>query len=401
MLDASTFAGNVNRAIYLDYQATTPTDPRVAEVVLKYLTNAFGNASSSDHTYGDDAEKAVATSREQVASLLGCTAQSVVFTSGATESINLAILGFARAVRQRSPIAPFRVAAAQVEHRAVIDSCRLLADEGDAHLSWLSVDHLGRVDLADVEDACRRGLDLLCVMAANNEVGTLYPIQAIASIASQYGVALLTDATQMVGRQPIQFTDWGLTFLAFSAHKIHGPKGVGALIISPGTSIKPIIYGGGHQRGLRSGTLNVPGIAGLGEACRLRSIEMLADEPQIARRRDVLQALLLAAIPDLVVNGDVTNRLAGNLHVSVPDVPNGAVIARIRHRLAVSTGAACSSGIEAPSHVLRAMGLPEPLLGGALRISLGKFTSDDELTTAAELIGTAVSEARRAVRNAT
>jgi len=379
----------MSRVIYLDYHATTPTDRRVADVVLHYLTDAFGNANSANHVYGDEADAAIATARRHIAALVGASERAVVFTSGATESINLALWGFARA-----QAGPLRIGVSGVEHRAVLDTCQALAEADLARLHWLRVDQLGRVDLEDIERACRHGLDVLCLMAVNNEVGTIYPLAEVAEIATRHGVALVSDATQAVGKVPMHFDNLGLTFLTFTAHKIYGPKGCGALIVAPGASLRPMIYGGGHQRGLRSGTLNVPGIAGLGEACRLRRLEMDVDEPAIAVRRDALEGFLREHIPDLVVNGDLAHRLAGNLHVGVPGVPNAAVIARVRHRVAISTGAACSSGIEAPSHVLRAMSLPEPVQEGALRISLGKFTTDDDVAIAGVLIAAAVNDVR-------
>lgn len=380
--------------IYLDYHATTPTDPRVANVLLHYLTRAFGNASSADHVFGDEAEAAVASARAHVAGLVGSPARSVIFTSGATESINLALVGFAKARAEGAVCRPLRIGVSRMEHRAVLDTCRVLAETGAAQLRWMPVDGLGRVDLDGIENACRSGLDLLCLMAANNEVGTVYPVAVASDIAARYGVALFCDATQAVGKVPVRFTEWGVTLLALSAHKMYGPKGCGALIVASDADIRPIIHGGGHQRDLRSGTLNVPGIAGLGEACRLRAEEMAVDEPMIARRRDELQRRLVDSLPGIVVNGDVSNRLAGNLHISIPDVPNGAIVARLRHIVALSTGSACSSGIEAPSHVLRAMGLPAAVADGSLRMGLGKFTTDDEVVRAAELIAAAARDVR-------
>lgn len=388
------------RPIYLDYHATTPVDPRVASVVVHHLTDAFGNASSADHAYGDEAEASVDRARAQVAALVGAPARSVVFTSGATESINLALKGFVAAREMSRPTASIRIAVSAVEHRAVLDTCHALEAAGQVRIQRLPVDRLGRVSLEAVEEACRDGLDMLCVMAANNEVGNLYPIATVGDIASRYGVALFSDATQAVGKVTVNFTQWGVALLSLSAHKMYGPKGCGALIVSPDTAIRPIIHGGGHQRGLRSGTLNVPGIAGLGEACRLRALEMHTDEAAIERRRNSLQRNLLARIPEIVVNGDVEHRLSGNLHLAVPDVPNAAVVARLRHTVALSTGSACSSGIEAPSHVLQAMGLPRPLQDGALRISLGKFTTDDEVERASMLIADAVEDVRRILSRA-
>ncbi len=281
-----------------------------------------------------------------------------------------------------------------LEHNAVLDTCRAVEKQGWAELVYLQVDSKGRLDLNQLEQVCSEGLSLLCVMAANNEIGNIYPIQKIGQIAQHYGIPFLCDGSQAVGKIPIQFEAWGITYLAISAHKLYGPKGVGALVVRRGYHLDPLMFGGGHQQGMRSGTLNVPGIVGLGEACRLRSLEMEDDERTIATNRDRLQTLLLDGIPDLVINGDLSARLAGNLHVAIPHVPNSAVIARVRPQLAISTGSACSSGVEAPSHVLRALRLPPPLLEGALRIGLGKFTTDHDIDRAAAIITLAVQQIR-------
>lgn len=366
--------------IYFDYHATTPVDPRVADRVIHSMLKEFGNASSIDHTFGDEADKAVHEANAHIARLVGSSPREVIFTSGATESINLAIQGSATTQD------PYRIAVAPTEHKAVLDTCAALAKQKKAQIIWLKVDERAQLDLEHLEQVCQQGIHLLCVMAANNEVGTLYPIQKIGKIAQQYGIPFLCDGSQAVGKIPINFADWGITYLAISGHKLYAPKGVGALVIKKGQHLEPLMYGGGHQRGIRSGTLNVPGIVGLGEACRLRSLEIAEDEHRIARQRDQLQQLLQNGIPELVVNGDPERRLAGNLHVSIPGIPNSAVIARVRHQLAISTGSACSSGVEAPSHVLRAMGLPDPVIEGSLRIGLGKFTTDQDIGCAAELL---------------
>lgn len=229
-------------------------------------------------------------------------------------------------------------------------------------------------------------------MAANNEIGNIYPVRDIGKIAQRYNIPFLCDASQAVGKIPIDFEQWGITYLAISGHKFYAPKGVGALVVKKGHHLEPIIYGGGHQRGVRSGTLNVPGIVGLGEACRLRQLEMEKDERAIAIKRDRLQKLLQEQIPALVVNGDIASRLAGNLHISIPGIPNSAIIARVRERLAISTGSACSSGVESPSHVLRAMNLPEDAIAGSLRIGLGKFTTASDIDRGANLLVTAISQ---------
>ncbi len=232
-------------------------------------------------------------------------------------------------------------------------------------------------------------------MAANNEIGNIYPVREIGEIAQKYNILFLCDASQAVGKIPIDFEQWGITHLAISGHKFYAPKGMGALVVRKGHHLEPIIFGGGHQKGLRSGTLNVPGIVGLGKACQLRQLEMLEDEKAIAQLRDKLQYLLLEKIPNLVINGDLTLRLAGNLHVSIPEIPNSAIISRIRDQLAISTGSACSSGVAAPSHVLRAINLSEDLIEGSLRIGLGKFTTEEEIEQSAEIISDAVAKIER------
>ena len=372
--------------IYLDYHATTPVDPRAADRVYHAMTTEFGNASSVDHEWGDRAEAAVKQAAKHVADLIGASPREIIWTSGATESINLAIQGSLPS----HPDKPHRIALLPLEHKAVLDTCQILEERGWAQLIYLQVDSKGRLDRDHLEQVCAEGLSLLCVMAANNEIGNIYPIQEIGQIAQRYSIPFLCDASQAVGKIPIQFEAWGITYLAISAHKLYAPKGVGALVVRQGYRLEPSIFGGGHQKGMRSGTLNVPGIVGLGEACRLRSLEMSEDERAIAIKRDYLQNLLIGKIHNLVINGDLDNRLAGNLHISIPGIPNGAVVARIRHKLAISTGSACSSGVEAPSHVLQVLKFPEELIHGSLRIGIGKFTVNEEIEAAATILSEAV-----------
>jgi len=374
--------GGLCLPVYLDHHATTPTDPRVAAVVMHHMTGAFGNASSRDHAYGDEAEAAVSHAKREIATLLDASPRSVVFTSGATESLNLALQGFVRARRARPGARAVRIALPHVEHPAVLDVCGYLAERGDVEQVWLQVDERGRLNLGAVEQACRAGVDLLCVMAANNEIGNVYPLAEVGAIARANGVPFLTDATQAAGKVEIRFREWSVSMLALAGHKMYGPKGVGALLVDPDLYLEPIIRGGGHQRGLRSGTLNVPGIAGLGEACRLRRIEMDADESHIAHQRDRLQVVLEEGIPGLMVNGDPDRRLAGNLHVSIPDVLSSTVVAHLRDRVALARGSACASGVDAPSHVLAALGLSPAAVRGSLRLGLGRSTSDVEVEAA-------------------
>ena len=374
--------------IYLDYHATTPVDRRVADRVCQYMIAEFGNASSTDHEYGDRAEAAIKQAANHVATLINATLREIIWTSGATESINLAIQGSLTL----NPAKPHRIALLPIEHKAVLDTCQALEKRGCAELVYLKIDSQGRLDLNQLEQVCQDSLSLLCVMAANNEIGNIYPIQAIGQITQRYNIPFLCDASQAVGKIPLNFEAWGITYLAISAHKLYGPKGVGALAVRRGYRLEPLMFGGGHQKGMRSGTLNVPGIVGLGEACRLRQLEMVEDEQAIAHKRNRLQQLLSAQFPNLVINGDTDDRLAGNLHISIPGIPNGAVIARIRHRLAISTGSACSSGVESPSHVLQALKLSEDLVEGALRIGIGKFTTDDEILQATKILTEAIQQ---------
>ena len=379
-----------HNSIYLDYHATTPVDTRVAEKVMYYMTTAFGNANSVDHSYGNCASNAVKKAKKQIAELVNCNPQEIIFTSGATESINLVIQG--HIYKQNKPA---KIIVSPVEHKAVLDTCKALEKKGLVEIIWLKVNQKAQINLEYLEQVCYEGADLLCIMAANNEVGTIYPIEKIGAFAQKYQIPFLCDASQAVGKITINFEDWGITYLTLSGHKLYAPKGIGALIIKKGYHLEPLIYGGGHQQGIRSGTINVPGIVGLGEACYLRQLEMTEDEKNITFLRDKLQHLLQLNIPRLVVNGDLNNRLAGNLHISIPNIPNTAIIARVRDQLAISTGAACSSGIVAPSHVLQAMNLSDEIIEGALRIGIGKFTTINDLEIASNLIINAVNKIKK------
>jgi len=383
------FMSAKKRPIYLDYQASTPMDPRVLDAMLPYFQEAFGNASSAAHAYGHEAADAVKQAAQEVAALVQSGLPSggshpLIWTSGATESINLALQGY---VRQHQPEGRrFRLATLPLEHKAVLDTAKLLEREGLLELVLLDVNAQGQLDLAHLERELKQGLDLLAMMAANNEIGTIYPVQTIAKLAQDHGCAFFCDGSQAVGKIPIEFENWGITLLALTGHKMYGPKGCGALVVRRGTRLKAQIYGGGHQHGLRSGTLNVPGIVGLGKACALRQAEMQRDESHTAQLRDRLEALLQAEILDLVVNGDLAHRLAGNLHCSILSVPNDLMVKYLGQQLAISTGSACTSGLEASSHVLCAIGLSADALRGALRLSLGKFTTETEIETAAEVL---------------
>lgn len=385
--------GNGKKPIYLDYQSTTPVDPRVAEKILYYMTTAFGNPSSITHSYSDEAEEAVTRAKIDIAELINATPREIIFTSGATESINLAICGCLKDNNKKH-----RIAVLPLEHNAILDTCKSLNKKGLAELVYLQVDSIGRLDLGYLEKVCSDGLSLICVMAANNEIGNIYPIDKVGETADKYGIPFLCDATQAVGKIPLNFQNSKITYLTLSAHKMYGPKGSGALVVRKGYSLNPMLCGGGQQKGIRPGTLNVPGIAGLGESCRLRNLEMAEDEKNIKNKRNKMQSLLQSLIPELLINGDINSRLAGNLSISIPGIPNDAVIARVRSRLAISTGSACSSGGEAPSHVLTALGLSDERIRGTLRIGIGKFTSDAEIEEATKIIVEAVRKVQNSLK---
>ena len=375
-----------SKLIYLDHHATTPVDPRVAEAVIHAMTDTFGNANSIDHAFGEAAGALVSAAREAVAALVGAAPRHVHFTSGSTEAIRLALV-HAISLVGRSPL---RVALTKVEHKAVIEAMSIAARSGQVELCWIEVDAQGRLSPDSLQAAVDTSLDLVCLMAANNEVGTIYPVPDVARQVRECGAAIMVDATQAAGRIQLHAGRWGIDYLIVSAHKLYGPKGVGALITPVEdlrSQISDLIWAS-------EGTPNVPGITGFGEACRIRHLEMAEDEPRIAGLRDRLQSRLAAAIPDLEVNGDLSCRLGGNLHISVPGIPNDAVMVRLRNKVAISTGSACVSGAHGPSHVLQAMGLSEELQEGALRIGVGKFNTEDEIDRAAKEIIAAIDSVK-------
>ncbi len=289
--------------------------------------------------------------------------------------------------RRRSPL---RIALTRVEHKAVIDAVSIAARSGQVEFCWIEVDKQGRLSSDSLQAAIDAGIDLVCLMAANNEIGTIYPVPEVALQVRECGAAIMVDATQAAGRIPLHACHWGVDYLVLSAHKLYGPKGVGALVSSVRdvrTQILDLIWAA-------EGTPNVPGIAGFGEACRLRQLEMAEDESRIAALRDRLQSQLTASISDLAVNGDLSCRLSGNLHVSVPGIPNDAIMARLHKSVAISTGSACASGAHGPSHVLQAMALSEELQDGALRICVGKFNTEGEIDRAAEEIIAAIDSVK-------
>lgn len=372
--------------IYLDYHSTTPVDIRVAEKVMYYMTTAFGNPGSITHCYSEQAQEAVDLARQQIADLINADPKEIIFTSGATESVNLAIFGCIKLCDKKH-----KIGVLPLEHKAVLDTCRNLSKKDIAETVFFKVDSKGIIDLNDLEEKCKEGLSLICVMAANNEIGNIYPFEEIGEIAEKYNIPFLCDATQGVGKIDIDFKKSKITYMALSAHKMYGPKGIGALIIKAGKSLNPLLCGGGQQRGLRPGTLNVSGIAGLGECCKIAKDEMNKDNISLKSKRDKLQSMLQEAFPESVINGDQDNRLAGNLSIAFPGTINSKVISKIRDTIAISTGSACSSGA-AYSHVLDAINVSQEIMDSTLRIGIGKYTTDEDIETAFNTIYKALKD---------
>ena len=375
--------------VYLDYNATTPVDERVLEAMLPYFTERYGNASSKGHAYGWTAEEAVEQAREGVAGLVGAEARAVVFTSGATESINLALKGVAAAYARKGR----HVVTVQTEHKATLDACRALERQG-CEVTYLPVDADGLVQPADVEAALTDETVLVSVMWANNETGVVQPIAEIAEVVRERGVLFMTDATQAAGKIPVDVRHADL--LVLSAHKFYGPKGVGALYRSrrrPRVRLLPLVDGGGQEEGLRGGTLNVPGIVGMGAAAELIQSDLEAEAGRLEALRDRFETDVRAALPDVRINGQGSPRLPQTSNLAFPDVRANNLVAALRD-LALSTGSACSSGSGKPSHVLKAMGLSDALAQSTLRFSLGRFTTDEEVAHAAEHVIAVVQNLR-------
>jgi cysteine desulfurase len=378
--------------IYLDYQATTPVDERVLAEMLPFFTEKFGNPHSRDHRHGWQAEEAVEAARAQVADLISATAKEVVFTSGATESNNLAVKGAARAAAADRR----HVITCVTEHKCVLESCRRLEREG-FEVTYLPVGRDGLLDLADLEAALSARTALVSIMAVNNEIGVLQPLAEIGRLCRQHGARFHTDAAQAVGKIPLDVNAMNIDLLSISGHKVYGPKGIGALYVRrrPRVPIEPLMDGGGQERGIRSGTVPAPLAVGLGVACAIAGDEMASEAERLTRLRDRFLARLKDAAPDVHIHGDMTRRIPGNLNLSFPDVEGQDLMMRLTG-LSVSTGSACSSATVGPSHVLSALGLDARLLHNALRIGLGRVTTEQEVDRAADMIAAAVQSQRTA-----
>lgn len=370
--------------IYLDHHATTPVDPQVLATMLPYFGEHFGNPASRNHAYGWAAEQAVETARAQVAALLNANAKEIVFTAGATEANNLALLGVTDLYEGKGR----HVVTTAIEHKAILDVLPEIERRGGT-ISLVEVDGTGRVDPARVAALIRPETVLVSVMHANNEVGTIQDVAAIGALCKARGVVFHVDAAQTVGQIPVDVQAMGIDLLSLSGHKCYGPKGVGALYVrrrSPRVRLHPQSYGGGQERGMRSGTLNVPGIVGLGAACELAGAVMADEAVRLAALRDRLLAGLRQLVPDLVLNGHPTARLPHNLHVSFRDVAGETLMMSLRG-VAVSSGSACTSASLEPSHVLKAMGVPNELAHGSLRFGLGRGTTAAAIDETIRLVG--------------
>jgi len=378
--------------IYLDYNATTPIDPRVLEAMMPYLTaEAFGNAASRSHAFGWAAEKAVETARAQVAAALGAGAKEIVWTSGATEADNLAIKGIAEMYRDRGN----HIITGTTEHKAVLDTCMYLQSHG-WDVTFLPVDEFGRLSVQQVADAITDQTILVTLMAANNEIGTLHPVAEIGRVCKERNVFFHTDATQALGKVPLDVEAMGVDLLSCSAHKVYGPKGVGALYVrkrNPRVRLAAQMHGGGHERGMRSGTLNTPGIVGFGAAAELAVREMPTEAPRLCELRDRLHEGITARVDEVKLNGHPTERLPQTLNLSFAYVEGESLMMKCRD-LAVSSGSACTSASLEPSYVLRALGVEDALAHGSIRFSLGRFTTQDQIDHAVEQVAQAVRDLR-------
>lgn len=380
--------------LYLDHHSTTPVDPRVLEAMLPHFSEAFGNAASRTHRMGLEAREAVDRARAEIAGLIGAGDRDITFTSGATESDNLAIKGVASFYREKGN----HIVTAATEHPAVRDTCRTLENQG-FDVTCLRVDGRGCVDADDVRRALTSRTILVTLMFANHEIGTLHEVAAVGRITREHGVLFHCDAAQALGKEPIDVEAMGIDLLSLSAHKVYGPKGIGALYVrrrNPRVRLTPLLDGGGHERGLRSGTLNVPGIVGLGKACSIARQELAPERDRLLKLRELLRSRLEANLDGLRINGHPDRRLAGNLNVSFDGISGDSLLKDLRDKLALSLGSACTSAVPEPSHVLRAIGVPHELLFSTVRFGLGRFNSREEIEWAA----TCVIEAVRRLRNA-
>jgi cysteine desulfurase len=381
----------VKLPIYLDYHATTPVDPRVVQEMLPYFTEKFGNAASRNHPFGWEAEEAVELARKRVADLIGASPKEIVFTSGATESDNLAIKGAAEMYREKGR----HIITCVTEHKAVIDTCKRLEKDG-YRVTYLPVQKDGLVSIDDVRAAITSETILISIMAANNEIGVIQPIADIGAVAKEKGVLFHTDAVQAVGKIPFNVNDLKVDMASITAHKMYGPKGVGALYVrrrNPRVLLAPLIDGGGHERGMRSGTLNVTGIVGFGKAAELCRLEMAADTERLRKLRDRLNDRLHKGLDEIYINGSMEHRLPHSLNVSFAYVEGESLLMGIND-VAVSSGSACTSASLEPSYVLKALGAGDDLAHSSIRFGLGRWTTEEEVDYVADKLVQVVTRLR-------
>lgn len=362
--------------VYLDNNSTTPMDPRVLEAMIPYFTVHFGNAASRTHPFGWQAEEAVDYAREQVAKLIGADSKEIIFTSGATEGDNLGIKGVYEMYASKGN----HIITCTTEHKAVLDTCKHIEKLG-GEVTYLEVDKEGLVNLAELEAAIKPTTILIAIMYANNEIGVIQPVRAISAIAKKHGVLVFSDAVQAVGKIPVNVSEDGIDIMAFTAHKMYGPKGIGALYVrrkNPRVKVTAQMDGGGHERGMRSGTLNVPGIVGFGKACELAREEMQKDAEKLSLLRDKLETALLQ-IEETYVNGSRQHRLPHVSNVSFKYVEGEGLLMGFNKNIALSSGSACTSASLEPSYVLKALGLGDDLAHSSLRFGLGRFTTEEQI----------------------
>ncbi|HWR33588.1 MAG TPA: IscS subfamily cysteine desulfurase [Chitinophagaceae bacterium] len=377
--------------IYLDHNATTPCDPRVLEAMIPYFTNNFGNAASRNHSFGWQAEEAVDYAREQVAKLIGAEPKEIIFTSGATEADNLSLKGVFEMYASKGN----HIITCNIEHKAVLDTCKHIEKEG-GEVTYLKVKDNGLIDLDELESAIKPTTILIAIMYANNEIGTVNPMKEIGVIARKHNVLLFSDATQAVGKIPVNVNKDGIDLMAFTAHKMYGPKGVGALYVrrkNPRVKVTAQIDGGGHERGMRSGTLNVPGIVGFGKACEICLNEMETETARVSKLRDKLENSLLQ-IEEAYLNGDKEHRLPHVTNISFKYVEGEGLMMGFNKNIAVSSGSACTSASLEPSYVLKALGLGDDLAHSSLRFGLGRFTTEEQIDYTIQQVTNTVNKLR-------
>jgi cysteine desulfurase len=380
------------KIIYLDNNSTTPCDPRVLEAMLPYFTNMPGNASSRNHPFGWQAEEAVDYAREQIANLIEVDPREIIFTSGATEADNLALKGAYEMYARKGN----HIITAKTEHKAVLDACKKIEKMG-GDVTYLDVDLSGRINLEELEKAITDKTIMVSIMWANNETGVIQDMKAIGDICEKHGVLFMSDATQAVGKIPVHPKEVGVHLMAFTAHKMYGPKGVGALYVSrknPRVKVTAQMDGGGHERGMRSGTLNVPGIVGLGKAAEIAKKEMAADAERLSKLRDRLEEAFKNSVEEVYVNGSVEHRMPHVTNISFKHVEGEGLMMTFNQNIAVSSGSACTSASLEPSYVLIALGLGDDLAHSSLRFSLGRFTTDEEIDAAIASISQGVQHMR-------